>query len=138
MCNPRNNLLTWLRLTNIASLSLVPSTYLEKHRGFWSAYLLSLCSFWIGVVLMVVWRNEFGNLSLLSPDPNTDTFKVKIPPEGNILPKAGKALIYASKGGFNLDSARPIHQLEKHGRSVPWNDHFIAELKRGLLACRVM
>ncbi|KAI9047426.1 hypothetical protein LZ554_008870 [Drepanopeziza brunnea f. sp. 'monogermtubi'] len=114
------NVFYWL--TNIASLSLIPSTYLEKLEGFWSAYLLSLCSFWIGVILMVVWRNDF----------------VKLPPEGNVLPNAGKALMYAMRGGFKIDAAKPSVQLEKHGRTVPWSDHFIAELKRGLLACRVM
>ncbi|RKL43037.1 hypothetical protein BFJ72_g4450 [Fusarium proliferatum] len=32
--------------TNIASLSLVASTYLEKLVGFWAAYLLPLCATW--------------------------------------------------------------------------------------------
>ncbi|PQE29717.1 oligopeptide transporter protein [Rutstroemia sp. NJR-2017a WRK4] len=128
------NVFYWL--TNIASLSLIPSTYLEKLKGFWSAYLLSLCSFWTGVFFMVVWRNEFGMLRCKVFWLLANGAQVKIPPNGNVLPKAGKALFYAARSGFNLDAAKADAQLEKHGRVVPWNDHFIAELKRGLIACR--
>jgi proton-dependent oligopeptide transporter, POT family len=113
---------------------------LEKYRGFWTAYLLPVCSFWIGVVLLIVWRNDFGR-SVLSENkrhPLTLFYKVKFPPEGNVLPRAAKVLLYASRDRFNLDAAKQAYQLEKHGRIVPWNDHFIAEIKRGLLACRVM
>jgi POT family proton-dependent oligopeptide transporter len=31
-----------------------------------------------------------------------------------------------------------MYQMEKHGNSVPWDDIFVEELKRGLIACRVM
>ncbi|KAK4210351.1 oligopeptide transporter [Rhypophila decipiens] len=30
--------------------------------------------------------------------------------------------VYAVKGGFNMDAAKPGPQLEKHNRNVPWND----------------
>lgn len=39
---------------------------------------------------------------------------------------------------FHADVAKPSYQ-EEHGRKhkTPWSDHFIEELKRGLVACRV-
>lgn len=38
----------------------------------------------------------------------------------------------------HADAAKPSYQ-EEHGRKhkTPWNDHFIEELKRGLVACKV-
>ena len=48
------------RFTNIASLSLVASTYLEKDYGFWAAYLLPLCSVWILAPLLLFWHKSFG------------------------------------------------------------------------------
>ncbi|KAH8801779.1 peptide transporter PTR2-A [Xylogone sp. PMI_703] len=114
------NLFYWL--TNIGSLSLIATTYLEKYRGFWAAFLLPLCSFWIGIALMVIWSKEF----------------VKLSPKGNVLLQATKVLAYSAKGGFKLDFAKPGYQLERYGKAVSWSDNFIAEMKCGLLACRVM
>lgn len=39
---------------------MLASTYLEKERGFWTAYLLALSSSWIGLALLVVFKNELG------------------------------------------------------------------------------
>jgi POT family proton-dependent oligopeptide transporter len=66
------------------------------------------------------------------------TVTVKVVPQENILPKAVRALTIAARNGFNLDHAKNSYQIENHGRSVPWEDGFIDELKRGLVACRVM
>jgi proton-dependent oligopeptide transporter, POT family len=51
---------------------------------------------------------------------------------------AAKTLLYAPKHGFKLDAAKPVFQAVKYGISVPWDYHFVAEMKRGLLACRVL
>lgn len=53
------------------------------------------------------------------------------------MPKAFKACICACKSGFQMDNAKPGAQLAKYGREVPWDDKFIEDLKRALLACRV-
>lgn len=39
---------------------------------------------------------------------------------------------------LHTDAAKPSYQ-EEHGRKhkTPWSDHFIDELKRGLVACKV-
>lgn len=48
------------RFTNIGSLSLIASTYLEKEVGFWAAYLLPLCFVWIPIPLLLFWQRSFG------------------------------------------------------------------------------
>lgn len=57
-----------IRFTNIASLSLIASTYLEKEVDFWAAYLLPLSTVWMLIPLMLFWQKEFGMLLVwLSP-----------------------------------------------------------------------
>lgn len=51
-----------IRFTNIASLSLIASTYLEKEVSFWAAYLLPLSTVWMLIPLMLFWQKEFGTL----------------------------------------------------------------------------
>jgi proton-dependent oligopeptide transporter, POT family len=63
---------------------------------------------------------------------------VKVVPHENILPKAFRALTLAARNGFKLDNAKATHQMEKNGHVVPWDDGFIDELKRGLIAARIM
>ncbi|OQD63785.1 hypothetical protein PENPOL_c009G00790 [Penicillium polonicum] len=108
--------------TNIGSLSLIASTYLEKEVGFWAAYLLPLCFVWIPIPLLLLWQRSFVNL----------------PPDGNVLPQAGRVLVYSIRGRFRLDAAKPRFQAEKYGRTVPWDNLFVLEIKRGLKACKVM
>lgn len=48
------------RITNIAALSILASTYLEKERGFWTANLVALGSSWIGLALLLVFSKELG------------------------------------------------------------------------------
>jgi len=63
---------------------------------------------------------------------------VKVEPEGNVMPNAARALLCAARAGFKLNNAIPGYQQNHHQRTVPWNNHFIEELKRGFIACRVM
>ena len=51
---------------------------------------------------------------------------------------AAKTLLCASRHDFKLDNARPLYQAEHFGRQVQWDDTFVSEMKRGLIACRVM
>ena len=48
------------RMINIGSLGGLATTLLEKYVGFWAAYLLSFCSLWVSVLILVVWRHKFG------------------------------------------------------------------------------
>ncbi|KAE8340233.1 hypothetical protein BDV24DRAFT_134444 [Aspergillus arachidicola] len=114
------NVYYWI--TNIAALSILASTYLEKERGFWAANVLALCSSWIGVALLAIFGKELE----------------RYPAQGGVLLKAGKVLAYAIHDKFKIDAARPRYQLEKHNRTVPWTDRFVTEIKSGLRACQVM
>ncbi|KAB8223433.1 POT family-domain-containing protein [Aspergillus novoparasiticus] len=114
------NVYYWI--TNIAALSILASTYLEKERGFWAANVLALCSSWIGVALLAIFGKELE----------------RYPAQGGVLLKAGKVLAYAIHDRFKIDAARPRYQLEKHNRAVPWTDRFVTEIKSGLRACQVM
>ncbi|KAE9978385.1 hypothetical protein EG327_007421 [Venturia inaequalis] len=114
------NVLYWF--TNIASMSLIASTYLEKHVGFWAAYLLPLCSFWASMFLMLLCQRSF----------------VYLLPQGNILPKATKVIVCSVQDKFRLDAAKPAFQAEKYGKIVGWDDRFVFEMKVGLVACKVM
>lgn len=65
----------WLspRFTNLASLSLIASTFLEKKVGFWAAYLLPVCTIWALVPLLLFWSRAIGkykNTACLLRDPN--------------------------------------------------------------------
>jgi hypothetical protein len=62
----------------------------------------------------------------------------KLPPTGNILPKAGSVLSCAIRGRFQLDAAMPSYQREYFAREVSWDETFVDEIRRGLVACRVM
>ncbi|DAA72886.1 TPA_exp: hypothetical protein A8136_5330 [Trichophyton benhamiae CBS 112371] len=87
------NVFYWF--TNIASLSLIASTYLEKEVGFWAAYLLPLSTVWMLIPLMLFWQKEF-------------------------------------------DAAKPAYQAATYGREVEWTDQFVSEMKKGLIACKVI
>ncbi|KAI9035749.1 oligopeptide transporter [Aspergillus affinis] len=114
------NIFYWL--TNIGSLSLIASTFLEKEVGFWAAYLLPLCSVRVSIHLLLFRQRSY----------------VKITPQGNVLPQAAKVLAYSARERFRLEAAKPAFQAEKYGRSVPWVNQFVSEIKRGLVACKVM
>ncbi|KAF7342262.1 POT family-domain-containing protein [Mycena venus] len=106
---------------NVGSLSGVATTLMEKYIDFWAAYLLPFCSIWVALALLILGGPKF----------------VKPPAKGTILPQAMKAFWFGVRGGFKMDAALPAAQATKHQRTVAWDNTFIHELKRGLLACRV-
>jgi POT family proton-dependent oligopeptide transporter len=107
---------------NIGSLSLLATPYMELYIGFWSAYLLCLCMFAAGTAVLIFGRKYY----------------VVRPPQGSIITDAFKALWIMVKNR-NMDAPKSSWQAEHKGgqASLPWNDHFIDELKRALIACRV-
>ncbi|KAJ7692895.1 oligopeptide transporter [Mycena rosella] len=106
---------------NVGSLSGVATTLMEKYIDFWAAFLLPFCSLWVALAVLIMGRSKF----------------VKPPAKGTILPQAMKAFWLGIRGGFKMDAALPAAQALKHQRTVRWDETFIHELKRGLLACRV-
>lgn len=106
---------------NIGSLSLLATPYMERDVGFWSAYLLCLCMFIVGFGVLILGRK----------------FYVVRPPQGSIITDAFKA-IWIMIRRRSMDAPKPSY-LQEFGQAadVPWDDHFIDELKRALVACRV-
>ncbi|KAL4792256.1 POT family-domain-containing protein [Aspergillus venezuelensis] len=107
---------------NLGSLSLLATPYMERDIGFWSAYLLCLCMFAVGTAIVICGRK----------------FYVVRPPQGSVITDAFKAL-WIMVINRNMDAPKPTWQAENNGNrtNVPWDDHFIEELKRALVACRV-
>ena len=48
------------------------------------------------------------------------------------------ALTIAAKNGFHMEAARPSEVQAHEGKTVSWDNKFIAELQMGLLACRAL
>lgn len=106
---------------NLGSLSLLATPYMERDIGFWSAFLLCLCVFMVGFSVLILGRKQY----------------VMKPPNGTIITDAFKAIGIMIRHR-NMDAAKPSYQ-EKSGRNqrTPWDDQFVEELKRALVACRV-
>lgn len=106
---------------NIGSLSLLATPYMERDIGFWSAYLLCLCMFVCGTACLIIGRKLY----------------VVRPPQGSIITDAFRVLgmmIYYR----NMDAAKPSWQAQRGGSTdLRWDDHFVDEVKRALVACRV-
>ncbi|KAK2861414.1 hypothetical protein FQN49_004219 [Arthroderma sp. PD_2] len=106
---------------NIGSLAAIATTELELHIGFWSAYLLPLCMFLVGFIVLIVGRKLY----------------IVRPPKGSIFLRAFKVILIGLKNRGNLDAARSSYQRAHGGRVFPWDDQFVEEIRRALVACRV-
>ncbi|CZT41771.1 probable peptide transporter PTR2-A [Rhynchosporium secalis] len=106
---------------NIGALSLLATPYMERDIGFWSAFLLCLCMFVVGLTALVLGRKQY----------------IVRPPQGSIITDAFKAIWIMFKYR-NMNAPKPSYQ-EEFGRKhpTPWDDLFIDELKRALQACKV-
>lgn len=105
-------------MINIGTLSVLATTQLELHVGFWAAYLLPFCFFWVGVIVLVLGRNKY----------------VKVPVGEKVISKCFKICWIALRHGFNLETARPSLNPNKN---YPWSDKFVDEIRRALTACKV-
>ncbi|MCJ1467054.1 peptide transporter ptr2 [Pseudocyphellaria aurata] len=107
---------------NIGGLSSIATTEMEKNTGFWSAFLLCLLMFCVGIAVLVGGKKYY----------------VVRPPRGGVILNAFRACWVGLVNKGNMDAAKPSYQ-EEHGRKhkTPWSDLFIDELKRGLVACKV-
>ncbi|KAF2720023.1 hypothetical protein K431DRAFT_227397 [Polychaeton citri CBS 116435] len=108
--------------TNIASLSSVPATFLERLCGFWTAYLLVFLPLWVLIALLVFSRR----------------ISVVVPPQGNILPPAMKVMACAARNGFKLDHAKSDYQISHHGKAGSWSDSFVEDIRLTLRTSRVL
>lgn len=107
---------------NIGSLSAIATTEMELHIDFWAAYLLPLCMFIVGFTAIVVGKK----------------FYVQRPPRGSVIFHAFRAMWIGLTHKFNMDAAKPSYRDEFGGSyATPWDDQFILEIKRALVACKV-
>ncbi|KAL8790862.1 MAG: hypothetical protein Q9195_006187 [Heterodermia aff. obscurata] len=114
------NLYYWC--INVGSLSGIATTNMEYHIGFWASYLLPLCALSISAAVLLIGRKHYTVTKA----------------ETTALPDAMRASWYAVRDGFKMDAAKPLHQFNKHNRSVPWTEAFVDELKLGFGACRML
>ncbi|KAI9643881.1 peptide transporter ptr2 [Ciborinia camelliae] len=106
---------------NIGALSLLATPYMEKNIGFWSAFLLCLCVFLIGFSILLLGKKLY----------------VVRPPNGTIITDAFKVMGTMIKYR-KLDAAKPSYQAANNlPQTTRWNDQFVDEVKRALIACRV-
>lgn len=106
---------------NVGALSLMATPFMEKYEGFWTAFLMCFCMFNVGIFILIIRRKTY----------------VVRPPQGQIITDALKAIGMMIMAR-NVNAPKPSWR-EAHGKTkvVPWNDHFIEELKRALRACKV-
>lgn len=106
---------------NVGCLSLLATPFMEMYEGFWTAYLMCFLMFCIGIVVLIISKKYY----------------IVRPPQGSVITDAFKAigLMIVAR---DTNAAKPSWR-EAHGKTkpVPWNDHFIEELKRALRACKV-
>ena len=94
---------------------------MERDIDFWSAYLLCLCVFFVGLLVLVLGRKVY----------------VVRPPQGSIITDAFR-VIWVMIKNRKMDAAKPSYQAGV-GSTVAykWDDHFVEEVKRALIACQV-
>lgn len=114
----QNVFMIFYLMINIGSLSVIATTELEAHVGFWAAYLLPFCFFWIAVIVLAVGKNSY----------------VKPPVGDKVISKCFKVVGIAIKNKFNFEAAKPSVSPD---RAFPWTDKFVDEIVRSLSACKV-
>ncbi|GAB7326886.1 hypothetical protein MBLNU13_g10807t1 [Cladosporium sp. NU13] len=106
---------------NLGSLSLIATPFMEKEKGFWTAFLMCFCAFNIGILVLILRRKSY----------------VVRPPQGQIITDAFKAIGIMIKSR-NTNAPKPTWRAANGvTKPVPWNDHFVDELQRALKACKV-
>ncbi|ABN64941.1 peptide transporter [Scheffersomyces stipitis CBS 6054] len=105
-------------MINVGSLSVIATTQLEHHVGFWAAYLLPFCFFFIALAALALGRNQY----------------IKTPVSDKIVNKTFKCAWIGLRNGFNLEAAKPSNNPEKN---YPWSDKFVEEVRRAIYGCKV-
>ncbi|OLL22605.1 putative peptide transporter ptr2 [Neolecta irregularis DAH-3] len=107
---------------NVGSLSALATTNLRSRVGYWAAFILPTCVFTLAIAILLLGRKLY----------------IVRPPEDSVILKAFQALWVAACNGFNMDAAKPSYLTAKKSYlKVKWNDQFIDEIKRTLVACRI-
>ncbi|KAH7408769.1 POT family-domain-containing protein [Phaeosphaeria sp. MPI-PUGE-AT-0046c] len=115
------NLYFWVG--NIGSLSWFGTVFVEKRYGFAEAYGLCLGLLTISLVMLIMGKRWFMQVS------HKDNL---------IVPQAAKIVACAVKNGFKMSRAYHEYQFENCNKLVSWTDSMVDELTRGLRGCRVL
>ncbi len=106
---------------NTGSLSAIATTELEMNVGFWAAYLLPFCFFFVGIIALVLGRKRY----------------VIKPPMGSVIPDCFRIIFIGVKNKGNFDAAKPTVREISGEPPVKWTDLYVEEVKRALKACKV-
>lgn len=107
---------------NIGSLASIATTELELHVGFSAAFLLPILLFLVGFAVLVGGRKKY----------------VVRAPKQSVIVHAFQAMWIGLRSWGNMDAARPSHSREDgRRRRTPWDDVFIDDIQRALVACSV-
>ncbi|KAI1174990.1 major facilitator superfamily domain-containing protein [Nemania sp. FL0916] len=107
---------------NIASLSSIGTTLIEKRLDFWIAYLIPTAIFTAAFLPLAWWGRRI----------------VRVLPVGKPFSETGEVIKIAIRARFKLSVADPEYQQLNHNRTVTWSSSFVREIGRGLRACRVI
>ncbi|KAJ7266315.1 PTR2-domain-containing protein [Mycena rebaudengoi] len=121
---------------NIGAFLRVATTYSEKRIGFWLAYLVPGILYGLMPIVLVI---VYPKLVRLPPQGSVvlDAFKVF----NTLFSRAGLGGML--KGGDNWNVAKPSNieaaggLPKKKAGWVTWDDDFVDELKRTIVACRL-
>lgn len=105
-------------MINVGALSVMATTELEYKKGFWAAYLLPFCFFWIAVAVLAFGKNNY----------------VRPPVGEKTISKSFRVVGILLRNRFSYDAAKPSLNPEKN---YPWSDKFVDEIYRALSACKV-
>lgn len=123
--------------TNIGSLiGQIAMTYAEKFVGFWLAFTLPTCVFFLCPLVLFARRKHY----------------VRSPPTGSILTTALRVFALAAKGRWSLnpvrlyknfevpdfwEQAKPSKQVGPRPAWMTFDDTWVEEVRRGVKACSV-
>ncbi|KAF7353815.1 PTR2-domain-containing protein [Mycena venus] len=121
---------------NVGAFFAVATSYSEKRIGFWLAYLLPGILYMLMPIVLVI---VYPKLVRLPPQGSVvlDSFKVF----RTLFSRAGFAGML--KGGENWNVAKPSNieaaggLKNKNTGWVTWDDDFVDELKRTIVACKL-
>ena len=111
--------MTYAFFVNIGGLSSILTTLIEQRASFWAAFLLPLLVFLIGFTIVVTTRKHY----------------VIQPPTGSIILNAFQVCWIALTHNWTLNAAKSSCSTSQS--QVTWNDTFVDELRRLLMACRI-
>ncbi|CAF1435038.1 unnamed protein product, partial [Adineta steineri] len=126
------SLFSWLYWAmNLASLSSILTTNVEKYHSFWLTYLIPLIVFMGAIIVLLVGRQRY----------------IRAPPNGSLLIQAFRVIKIAFRLRWKLGKQDHIKHILDYAKQAQTSDEttetnekmneFIDDLKQAIYACRV-